>query len=60
MVDPLHHHDGPEDRTSLSGLTEREAREFHKFFTTSFLAFLAVALVAHFLTYAASPWGLHM
>lgn len=45
--------------TSLSGLTEAEAREFHRFFVTSFIAFLIIAIIAHILTYVAMPWGLH-
>ena len=59
MVDP-YRQDPPAERTSLSGLTEAEAREFHSYFTKSFLGFLVVAIVAHVLTYAAMPWGLHM
>ena len=52
--------DGPDlQRASLSGLTEAEAREFHRFFVFSFLAFLLVAIIAHVLTYIAMPWGLH-
>ncbi|MCP9221138.1 light-harvesting antenna LH1, beta subunit [Erythrobacter sp. LQ02-29] len=53
LNDPHHH-----ERTSLSGLTEAEAREFHSYFTKSFLAFLAVAIVAHILTWMAAPWGI--
>ncbi|MAC11508.1 MAG: light-harvesting protein [Sphingorhabdus sp.] len=47
----------PHDRPSLSGLTESEAREFHKFFSTSFLGFTGFALIVHILTYAFAPWG---
>ena len=49
--------DGGRETTSLSGLTEGEAREFHRYFTTSFLGFLTVAVIAHVLTYAFAPWG---
>lgn len=49
----------PGEQQSLSGLTEAEAREFHRYFTTSFLGFLFVALVAHILTYAFAPWGVN-
>ncbi len=49
-----------DDRVSMSGLTEDEAREFHAYFVRSFLAFLVVALIAHALTYAFSPWGVNM
>lgn len=48
------------DRPSLSGLTEAEAREFHRYFTSSFLGFLFVAIVAHALCYAFAPWGVAM
>ncbi|MFO1090929.1 MAG: light-harvesting antenna LH1, beta subunit [Hyphomicrobiales bacterium] len=41
---------------SLSGLTESEAREFHGIFVTSFLAFTAVAVVAHFLVWQWRSW----
>lgn len=47
-----------EHRTSLSGLTHDEAREFHRYFTLSFIAFLIIAIVAHVLTYIAMPWGI--
>jgi len=42
--------------TSLSGLTEQEAREFHKMFIVSFLGFVAIAAVAHFLVWQWRPW----
>ena len=41
---------------SLSGLTENEAREFHGIFMTSFLAFTAIAVVAHILAWMWRPW----
>ncbi|MBO0661741.1 light-harvesting protein [Jiella sp. MQZ9-1] len=41
---------------TLSGLTEREAQEFHGIFMTSFLVFLAVAIVAHILVWIWRPW----
>jgi hypothetical protein len=37
---------------SLSGLTEPEAKEFHRIFMVSFIAFVAVALIAHFLAWS--------
>ena len=43
-------------RVSLSGLTENEAREFHKIFITSFLIFTAIAVVAHILVWQWRPW----
>ena len=44
------------ERSSLSGLTEDEAKEFHGIFVSSFLAFTAVAVVAHILVWAWRPW----
>ena len=41
---------------SLSGLTEGEAKEFHTIFMTSFIGFVAVALVAHILVWMWRPW----
>ena len=40
----------------MSGLTEEQAKEFHKIFVTSFLIFTAVALVAHVLAWMWRPW----
>jgi len=48
---------GTDDRTgSLSGLTEPEAREFHRIFMTSFIGFVVVALIAHILAWMWRPW----
>ena len=41
---------------SLSGLTEAEAKEFHKIFLGSFIAFTLVAIVAHILVWNWRPW----
>ena len=41
---------------STSGLTDSEAREFHSIFVTSFIAFVAVAIVAHILVWIWRPW----
>jgi len=41
---------------SLSGLTEDEAKEFHRIFMTSFIVFLLIAIVAHFLAWQWRPW----
>lgn len=41
---------------SLSGLTENEAKEFHRIFITSFIIFLAIAIVAHILAWQWRPW----
>ncbi len=47
----------PADRSgSLSGLTEQEAREFHALFMTSFIGFVVVAIIAHFLVWQWRPW----
>jgi light-harvesting complex 1 beta chain len=45
-----------ETRTSLSGLTEREAKEFHGIFVTSFIIFTVIAIVAHILVWQWRPW----
>ena len=45
-----------EESRSLTGLTELEAREFHRIFVTSFLVFTAIAIVAHFLVWQWRPW----
>ncbi|WP_404379788.1 light-harvesting antenna LH1, beta subunit [Caenispirillum salinarum] len=42
--------------TSISGLTEGEAKEFHGIFMTSFLIFTGVAVVAHILAWIWRPW----
>jgi light-harvesting complex 1 beta chain len=41
---------------SLSGLSESEAQEFHGIFVTSFISFIVVAIVAHFLAWKWRPW----
>ncbi len=44
------------DESSRSGLTEKEAQEFHRFFITGFLLFTAIAVVAHVLVWMWRPW----
>lgn len=44
------------DPTTLSGLTDNEASEFHGIFMKSFLGFTAVAVVAHILVWMWRPW----
>ena len=39
-----------------SGLGEGEAKEFHRIFVTSFVAFTAIAVVAHILAWFWRPW----
>ena len=46
-----------ERRSTLSGLSEIEAREFNRIFVFSFAVFTGIALVAHFLAYLWRPWG---
>jgi len=41
---------------SLSGLSEGEAKEFHRVFMTSFIVFTVVAIIAHFLVWQWRPW----
>ncbi len=41
---------------SLSGLTEAEAKEFHRIFMGSFILFTAIAIVAHVLVWMWRPW----
>ena len=41
---------------SASGLSEREAKEFHKIFVVSFIVFVAIAIVAHILAWQWRPW----
>jgi light-harvesting complex 1 beta chain len=41
---------------SLSGLTDEEAKEFHSQFTTTFMAFMIICVLAHVLVWAWRPW----
>lgn len=45
-----------EDRSSLSGVSDAEAKEFHALFVSSFTAFMVVAVLAHVLAWAWRPW----
>jgi light-harvesting complex 1 beta chain len=47
---------GDDRSSSLSGLTEPEAKEFHRIFMTSFIVFTVVAIIAHFLAWQWRPW----
>lgn len=40
----------------MSGLSEGEAKEFHKLFVTSFMVFTAIAVAAHVLAWMWRPW----
>ena len=44
------------DEKSASGLSSREAKEFHKYMMQGTLGFVAVTIVAHFLIWAWRPW----
>ena len=48
--------DGDRRNGSLSGLTEGEAKEFHRIFMQSFIIFVAIAIVAHILAWMWRPW----
>ena len=45
-----------EDRSTLSGLSAGEAKEFNKIFVTSFVVFTGIAIVAHILAWMWRPW----
>ncbi len=49
MADPVRH-------GSLSGLSDAEAQEFHRIFMTSFIVFVVIAVIAHFLAWMWRPW----
>jgi light-harvesting complex 1 beta chain len=42
--------------TGSSGLTEKEAKEFHNIFVTNLIFFVGVAIVAHLLVWQWRPW----
>ena len=44
------------NRTSISGLTDGEAQEFHHYWMQGLVGFTAVAVVAHILVWAWRPW----
>jgi len=50
-----------ERRSTLSGLTEGEAKEFNRIFLISFVIFVGIAIIAHILAWAWRPWlpGVH-
>ncbi len=41
---------------SPSGLTEDEAKAFHRIFVSSFIIFTVIAIIAHFLVWQWRPW----
>ena len=44
------------ESTSLSGLSDDAAQEFHKVFMSSFMGFTVVAIIAHVLVWMWRPW----
>ena len=40
----------------MSGLSAKEAKEFHKYFMMSTIAYVVIAIVAHFLVWQWRPW----
>jgi light-harvesting complex 1 beta chain len=44
------------DKSSISGLTDAEAEEFHRYYMQGFIGFVAVAVIAHVLVFAWRPW----
>jgi light-harvesting complex 1 beta chain len=45
-----------ENKASLTGLTDDEAKEFHGIFSSSATVFFGVVIVAHILAWAWRPW----
>jgi light-harvesting complex 1 beta chain len=45
-----------ERKGSISGLTDDEAQEFHKYYVQGFIGFTAIAIVAHILVWSWRPW----
>ena len=43
-------------KTSISGLTDEEAQEFHHYWMQGTVGFTAVAVLAHILVWAWRPW----
>ena len=46
----------PIDGASLTGLDENEAKAFGNMFVVSFLGFLIIAIIAHYLVWQWRPW----
>ncbi len=44
------------EQSSLSGLTEQQAKEFHEQFKITFSAFVGLATLVHLFVIAANPW----
>ncbi len=52
-MQPLHSDRIPDEP---AGLSEPEAKEFHKLFMTSFIVFTVIAIIAHILAWNWRPW----
>ena len=44
------------DKLSFTGLTDEQAQELHSVYLSGMWLFVAVAVVAHVLTYIKLPW----
>ena len=45
-----------ENKSTLTGLTDDEAKEFQGFFSASMNSFIGIAFFAHILAWAWRPW----
>lgn len=45
-----------DEGVSLTGLSEGEAKEFHRIFLGSFIGFTVIAIIAHVLVWNWRPW----
>ena len=45
-----------DNRSSVTGLSSEEAKEYHSFFMTYTIGYIIVALVDHFLVWQWRPW----
>ncbi|MEM6944176.1 MAG: light-harvesting antenna LH1, beta subunit [Pseudomonadota bacterium] len=45
-----------EEKGSLTGLTDEEAKDFHEVYMSGLVLFTGVAVVAHFLVWLWRPW----
>lgn len=44
------------DNTSMTGLTEKEAQEFHGVFMQTMTSFFGIVVIAHILAWLWRPW----
>lgn len=44
------------DTSSLTGLSDKQAQEFHSIFMMSFIMFVVIAIIAHVLVWQWRPW----